>query len=199
MFYPIMLDIEDKKIVVIGGGNVGYRKAKNFLEFEGKVMVVSTDFSAKFYELKDKYGQNIILIEDNYKKEYISNGFLVVAATSSEHINRQIAIDCNDEGILCNIVDSLESSEFICPSFINKGDLVLSISTMGKCPFLSKRIRLDLEKKYSNINSEYINLLGEIRNIIISDYSYKKEELLDRCLKLSNEELEDFYKQLKGE
>lgn len=199
MFYPIMLDIEDKKIVVIGGGNVGYRKAKNFLEFEGKVMVVSTDFSAKFYELKDKYGQNIILIEDNYKKEYISNGFLVVAATSSEHINRQIAIDCNDEGILCNIVDSLESSEFICPSFINKGDLVLSISTMGKCPFLSKRIRLDLEKKYSNINSEYINLLGEIRNIIISDYSYKKEELLDRCLKLGNEELEDFYKQLKGE
>lgn len=199
MFYPIMLDIEDKKIVVIGGGNVGYRKAKNFLEFEGKVMVVSPDFSAKFYELKDKYGKNIILIEDNYKKEYISNGFLVVAATSSEHINRQIAIDCNDEGILCNIVDSLESSEFICPSFINKGDLVLSISTMGKCPFLSKRIRLDLEKKYSNINSEYINLLGEIRNIIISDYSYKKEELLDRCLKLSNEELEDFYKQLKGE
>ncbi|HHV26784.1 precorrin-2 dehydrogenase/sirohydrochlorin ferrochelatase family protein [Anaerosalibacter bizertensis] len=199
MFYPIMLDIEDKKIVVIGGGNVGYRKAKNFLEFEGKVIVISSHFSDKFCELKDKYGKNIILIEDNYKKEYISNGFLVVAATSSEHINRQIAIDCNDEGILCNIVDSLESSEFICPSFINKGDLVLSISTMGKCPFLSKRIRLDLEKKYSNINSEYINLLGEIRNIIISDYSYKKEELLDRCLKLSNEELEDFYKQLKGE
>lgn len=199
MFYPIMLNIEDKKIVVIGGGNVGYRKAKNFLEFEGKVIVISSHFSDKFCELKDKYGKNIILIEDNYKKEYISNGFLVVAATSSEHINRQIAIDCNDEGILCNIVDSLESSEFICPSFINKGDLVLSISTMGKCPFLSKRIRLDLEKKYSNINSEYINLLGEIRNIIISDYIYKKEELLDHCLKLNNEELEDFYKQLKGE
>ncbi|MCR2043694.1 precorrin-2 dehydrogenase/sirohydrochlorin ferrochelatase family protein [Anaerosalibacter massiliensis] len=199
MFYPIMLDIVDKEIVIIGGGKVGYRKARNFLEFKGKVTVISENFLEKFCELKNKNKESLTLVKDTYKKEYIYNSFLVVAATSVESINKQISKDCNDEGILCNVVDSLEDSEFICTSIVNRGDLVLSISTMGKCPFLSKKIRLDLEKQYSKIDEEYIILLGEIRNIIISKYSHRKKELLDYCLKLSKEELKTFYQELKGD
>lgn len=199
MFYPIMMNIKDKEIVIIGGGNVGYRKAQNFLEFGGKVIVISPDFFVKFFELKDKYKERLILIEDSYKKEYIDRGFLVVAATSSNHINRQISMDCHKEGILCNIVDSLDSSDFICPSFINRGDLVLSISTMGKCPFLSKRIRVELEDKYSNIDDEYIDILGEVRSTIILNYSHRKEELLQYSLSLSKEELKNFYEELRRE
>lgn len=199
MYYPIMLDIEDKEIIVIGGGKVGYRKTKNFLEFKGKVKVISPNFFPKFCELKNKYRENLVLIEDTYNKKYISNSFLVVAATFSKDINQQISKNCNEQGILCNVVDSLESSSFICPSIINKGDLVLSISTMGNSPFLNKKIRLDLEKEYSKLDEEYIELLGEARKIIISKYSHKKDELLNHCLKLSKEELKTFHKELKGE
>ncbi|QQY79551.1 precorrin-2 dehydrogenase/sirohydrochlorin ferrochelatase [Keratinibaculum paraultunense] len=200
MFYPIMLDIKNRDIVVIGGGKVGYRKATNFLNFEGKVKVISEHFFTKFYELENKYDKNIILIEDTYKKEYIKGSFLVVAATSSARINERISKDCDDEEILCNVVDSLENSNFICPSFINKGDLLLAISTMGKCPFLSKKIREDLEKRYSKIDEEYIILLGKVRNIILSKYNHKKDKLLKYCLELNKEELKDFYEELiKGE
>lgn len=197
MYYPIMLNIVDKRIVIIGGGKVGYRKAKSFLEFKGTVVVISENFIEELYNLKSIYKEKLILIKDTYNKKYINKSFLVVAATSSRDINKKIAKDCNEEEILCNVVDSLEESDFFTNSIIKKGDLILTISTMGKCPFLSKKIRLDIEKKYSNIDKDYIDLLGKIRSIIISKYNHRKKELLDLCLTLNKNELEKFYQDLK--
>lgn len=193
MFYPMMIDIKDKKILIIGGGSVAYRKAKSFLDFGGSVLVVSLEFNDDFYELAKEHEDHLTLIEDSYHECYMDDSFLVVAATSSRDINGKVKMYCDDNDILCNVVDSLEGSSYICPSIVNRDGLVVSISTMGQCPLLSKVIRKELEDKYSKYDGEYIKLLGEIRKIIIEKHSDRKEELLNYCIGLSKEELKKFH------
>ena len=86
MLYPINLEIKDMKITIIGGGDVAYRKCKNFLEFGKSVRVVSPEFIDSFELIKN----NVELIYDLYKEEYIKDSFIVVAATNNKEINKNI-------------------------------------------------------------------------------------------------------------
>lgn len=189
MFYPMMVDIKDKKILIIGGGSVAHRKAGNFLDFGGSVLVVSPEFNDGFYELAKEHEDNLTLIEDYYDEKYVEGSFLVVAATSSREINEQVRACCQDNNILCNVIDSLEGSSYICPSIVNRDGLIVSVSTMGQCPFLCKKIREEIEDSYSKYDGEYMKLLGEARKIIIKKHSDRKDELLDYCIGLSKDEL----------
>ncbi|NLX61995.1 MAG: hydroxymethylbilane synthase [Tissierellia bacterium] len=149
MFCPIMVDISNKKLLIVGGGKIAYRKAKNFLSYKANVLVVSPEFIHEFYKLEREYKGQISLIQDLYNKKYIEGAFLVVGATSSRQVNNQVAQDCHELNILCNIVDKKEESSFISPGLVKKDGLIISISTMGKFPYLSKRIKEDIANRYS--------------------------------------------------
>lgn len=192
MFFPIMIDIKEKKIVIIGGGKIGYRKAKTLLEFGGQVLVISIDFIEEFYRLKNQYGENLSFIKDNYKKEYIKDAFMIIGATSSREINNQISIDAKNMDILSNIVDSQKDSSFISQSIINRKGLIMSVSTMGKFPYLSKKIKEDIKKDYSKYDSEYMDLLENLRKIVLLDYRDEKREIFDKALKLDKDGLRNF-------
>lgn len=192
MFYPIMVDISNKKIVIVGGGEIGYRKAKNFLEFGAKIVVLSPQFIDKFYELKKEYKEQIRLINDFYKKKYIYDSFLVIGATSSRKINKQISIDSKDLNILCNIVDSKEESSFIFPAIVNREGLIVSVSTGGKFPYLCKKIKEDIDNKYSKFDKEYMDLLEKIREVILSKHKDRSQELFNYSLELDRDELRKF-------
>lgn len=187
MFYPINLKIDDMKIVIIGGGKVAYRKCMNFLAFNKKVSVISKDFVAEFEDIKDY----VHIINDTYDEKYIKDAFVVVAATNNKDINRQIGIYCREYGKLVNIVDDAGLSNFTVPSFVKRGDLLLSISTGGKSPSLSSKIRKELEVVYDESYEEYVKLLGEVRDIIIKNTIDIKERRtkLKEILDLSIEEL----------
>ena len=81
MNYPIILNLDGKEITIIGGGNIAYRKSKNFIDFGYSVKVVSLEFNEKFKVIEDK----ITLIRDEYKEKYIENSFIVVAATNNKN------------------------------------------------------------------------------------------------------------------
>lgn len=166
MLYPINIDISDIKITVIGGGEVAYRKCKNFLAFGKTVKVISKDYINKFEELKDK----LEIVNDEYKKEYLKDSFIVVAATNNKEVNRKIGIYCRENGKLVNVVDDIELSNFTVPSYVKRGDLLISISTGGKSPSLSSKIKKELEEKYDDSYEEYIDILGELRKEIIKKY-----------------------------
>ena len=187
MLYPINLELKDVEITIIGGGDVAYRKCKNFLAFGKTVKVVSNKFIDEFYKLKDK----VEMIEDVYKEDYIRNSFIVVAATNNKEINKRIGIYCRNSGKLVNVVDDIELSNYTVPSYIKRGDLLISISTGGKSPSLSSKIKKELEEKYDDSYEEYINILGKMRKEIIKnneDISLRKKKL-NELINLSLEEL----------
>ena len=187
MLYPVNIELQDLEITIIGGGEVAYRKCINFLRFEKTVKVVSNNFIDKFDELKDK----IEIIKDIYKEEYIKNSFIVVAATNDKEVNKIIGIYCRENGKLVNVVDDIKLSNFTVPSYIKRGDLLISVSTGGKSPSLSSKIKKELEGTYDDSYEEYINLLGQIRKEIINnneDISLRKKKL-NELINLNLEEL----------
>jgi precorrin-2 dehydrogenase/sirohydrochlorin ferrochelatase len=187
MLYPVNIELQDLEITIIGGGEVAYRKCINFLRFEKTVKVVSNNFIDKFDELKDK----IEIIKDIYKEEYIKNSFIVVAATNDKEVNKIIGIYCRENGKLVNVVDDIKLSNFTVPSYIKRGDLLISVSTGGKSPSLSSKIKKELEETYDDSYEEYINLLGQIRKEIINnneDISLRKKKL-NELINLNLEEL----------
>ena len=166
MLYPINIEIKDMGITIIGGGEVAYRKCKNFLEFGKRVKVISKEYINKFEELKDK----LEIINDEYREEYLKSSFIVVAATNNKEINREIGIYCRENGKLVNVVDNIELSNFTVPSYVKRGDLLISVSTGGKSPSLSSKIKKELEEKYDDSYEAYIDILGELRKEIIKKY-----------------------------
>lgn len=198
MFYPINLKLKNIEITVIGGGEVAYRKCKNFLGFGKSVKVVSENFIEKFSTIESK----VEIINDSYKEKYIKSSFIVVAATNNKEVNKKIGIYCRNNGKLVNVVDDIELSNYTVPSCVKRGDLLISISTGGNSPSLSSKIKRELENKYDNTYEEYVSLLGEIRKEIIEkieDISERKNKL-NALVNLDIEELKvikDEYKNIK--
>ena len=189
MLYPINLDIENIKITIIGGGKVAYRKATNFLDFGKKVTVVSKEFIDEF----DKIKNEIEIIYDFYNEKYIQDSFVVVAATNNKDVNYKIGTYCNKNGKLVNVVDDKELSNFTVPSYVKRGELLLSISTGGNSPSLSAKIKRELEETYDESYGEYIELLGLARKKIIKENKDIKERRkeIKTLINLSVDELKE--------
>lgn len=195
MLYPINLELKELEIIIIGGGEVAYRKCKNFIEFGKRVKVVSQDFIDKFENIID----SIEMINDVYKEEYIKSSFIVVAATNNKEINKKIGIYCKNNGKLVNVVDDIELSNYTVPSYVKRGDLLISISTGGKSPSLSSKIKREIEDQYDESYEAYIKILGELREEIIKKYtdSSVKKKMLNGLVKLSLDELKEVRKDIK--
>lgn len=185
-YYPVNLDIRNRKCLVVGGGSVGTRKAMTLLDCGAKVTVVSTDAAEQLLKLAD-YG-SIILKKRPYQTSDLDGKFLVIGATNNEDSNLQIHADAELLGILCNIADRPEACNFILPSIVNRGDLVISISTSGKSPAFAKKLRKDLERDFGNEYAEFLKLMGAIRKILLAKnhepeaHKHLFEQLINRGL-----------------
>ena len=165
-YYPVSLDIKNRKCLVVGGGSVGTRKVKTLVECGAIVTVVSPDVKEKLLELA-KSGL-IILEKRPYRKTDLDGMFLVIGTTDDEELNRQIGMDAEKLNMLCNIADRPKACNFILPSIVNRGDLTISISTSGKSPALAKRLRIELEEQFGNEYAELLQLMGAIRKKLLS-------------------------------
>lgn len=189
MFYPVNLNLNDVKITIVGGGKVAYRKAINFLNFDKKVKVVSLEFVEEFNDIKDK----IEIIKDEYRQKYIEDSFIVIAATNNKEVNREIGIYCRDKNKLVNVVDDKDLSNFTVPSYVKRGELLISVSTGGNSPSLSAKIKKELENTYDESYGEYIELLGLAREKILKENKdiQKRRLEIKELLNLSIEELKE--------
>ena len=194
MFYPVNLNLDNMEIIIVGGGNVALRKCMNFLDFGKSVTVLAPDFDSRFLEL----GNKVDLINDIFKEEYIDKFDIVVAATDDKEVNEEIACICRKKSKLINVVDSRDLSDFTVSSYVKRGDLLIGISTGGKIPALSAKIRRDLEEIYDESFAEYVDLLGELRKKFIKKYEDKTErkEVLKALVKLDIEELKEIEKNI---
>ena len=137
------------------------RKACSLLKAGAGVRIISPNLTQSLKKLVE---QNKVSWTDScYQKRYLRGSFLVIAAVSDKKINSKISHDAQKAGILVNVVDSPEESNFIVPAHISRGDLIISISTSGKAPALSKRIRKDLTKLLVPRYSKFLKTLESIR------------------------------------
>ena len=164
-FYPVNLDIKNRGCLVVGGGGVASRKAKTLAECGAIVTVVSPEFSQSLRELEKTSA--VTLICRSYETSDLDGKFLVIGATNNEDLNRRINADAESRNMLCNIADVPDICNFILPSIIRRGDLVIAVSTSGKSPAFAKKLRKDLEKNFGDEYARFLHLMGAIRNKLL--------------------------------
>jgi precorrin-2 dehydrogenase/sirohydrochlorin ferrochelatase len=165
-YYPVHLDIKNRRCLVVGGGAVGTRKVNTLLKCGAGVTVVSPAPTAQLKKLAAE--GSISLRERAYQSADLKDMFLVMGATDDDKLNRQISQDAEHIGILCNIADRPEACNFILPSVVQRGDLVITISTSGQSPALAKRLRRKLEAQFGEEYSDFLHLMGAIRKKLLS-------------------------------
>ena len=176
-YYPILLNIQDKKCLVVGGGNVAWRKVCSLKDAGARVTVVSPEFCP---EMEKESG--IERIQQKYDEGFLNGVLVVVASTDDEEVNKKVYYDAVKRGILVNVVDRPEFCSFIVPATISRGDLNISISTGGASPALARNIRENLEKQFGDEYGEFAKLLSETRRKILSEISNEsiRRDILQR-------------------
>ena len=164
-YYPIHLDIKDRNCLVVGGGAVGTRKVNTLLECGARVSVVGPDPTPQLCRLASE--ESITLKKRAYRSDDLGGMFLVIGATDDEALNRRISEDAEQSQILCNIADRPEVCNFILPSIIRRGDLVITISTSGKSPALAKHLRQELQTQFGREYADFLILMGAIRQKLL--------------------------------
>jgi len=163
-YYPIYLNVANRRCVVVGGGDVAERKVQRLLECGARVVVIGRALTPAL-EIMIKDGL-IDRIDGDYNEAHLHDAFLVIGATDKEEVNARISEDAREKGIMVNIVDDPEKCDFILPSLFQRGDLTVAISTGGKSPALAKKMREELEGLYGPEYLVLLNLLGAIREKI---------------------------------
>ena len=144
---------------------MGTRKVNTLLECGARVTVVSPRPSQQLTELAAEGA--IKLCRRAYQSADVEGAFLVIGATDDEGLNQQISSDAALTNTLCNIADRPEVCNFILPSIIQRGDLVITISTSGKSPALAKQLRQKLETQFGKEYAEFLLLMGAIRKKLL--------------------------------
>jgi len=161
-YYPILLNIQGKKCLIVGGGKVALRKAQMLVEHGANVVIVSPAFCPELNQLvKDG---NIQAIHRDYETEDLNDSFMVVAATDDIKTNERIAAEARKIGILVNVVDKPDISDFIVPSYFRRGDIIVAVSTSGRSPALARKIRGELERDFKAEYAQLAVIASEVRN-----------------------------------
>jgi precorrin-2 dehydrogenase/sirohydrochlorin ferrochelatase len=183
-YYPINVNIKGKRCLIVGGGQVAERKVEGLLKAGAKVVVISSRLTPKLKRLSDRgIIRNIVR---NYRKGDLKGAVLAFGATNDPGINRRILREAREESVLLNAVDDPQNCDFTIPSMVSRGDLLISISTGGKSPALSQKIRKELEKNYGKEYEALLSLLSAVRERLVGMADSKQNKAKFKKLVNSN-------------
>jgi len=166
-YYPVFLNLESKRCLVVGAGGVGKRKIVSLLD-SGAALVTVIDTREPDSAMESILTRdNVEFFCRNFNDDDVDGKFLVIACTSSKHLNDRISRLCADSEILCNIADQPEAGNFIVPSTVKRGDLTLAVSTSGKSPAMTKRIRLNLQELFGEEYAGVLTVMGRLRPLLL--------------------------------
>lgn len=170
--YPVMLNLENRRVVIIGGGDVALRKARDLLEACARVLVIAPQVHNDIKALAGAYGACLEILQRPYQPGDLADAALVFAATSSAEVNRAVFKEAQDRNIFINAVDDPPNCSFFIPSFVKRGDLILALSTSGKSPAMAARLRREIEKHIPEDIELMLTALGEIRTLLKEGAEY---------------------------
>lgn len=160
-YYPIYIDIEDRDVVIVGGGNVCARKAETMMKYGARVTIVSPEFTE---EMEQWARDGVLAIRrKEYEETDLDGASMVIASTDDQCVNARVARDCRRRKIPVNVVDVTHLCEFIVPAIVERGSIQIAVSTGGKSPALARTLKEDLQKFVGPEYDEINQVLGTLR------------------------------------
>ncbi len=139
-YLPIFADIRGKLCLVVGGGEVGKRKAGVLLEAGAKVRLVAPQIEPGLSEM-----EGVQAINARFEAHHLEGVTLVIAATNDRSVNRQVSELARSRNIPVNVVDDPELCSFIMPAILDRSPLMVAFSSGGASPVLTRMMRGKLE------------------------------------------------------
>ncbi|MBE0479438.1 MAG: bifunctional precorrin-2 dehydrogenase/sirohydrochlorin ferrochelatase [Dehalococcoidia bacterium] len=160
-YYPLFLNLQDRKCVVVGGGEVAERKVTSLIDHGASVTVISSSLSPGLAKLAAE--GKIQVRSRDYRDGDLSGAILAIAATDDSSVNKNVACEGHECGVLTNVVDSPDDCQFIVPAIVRRGDITVAISTGGTSPALARKLRTKLEEFLGPGYSSLAALVSEVR------------------------------------
>lgn len=188
-YFPMFVDMTERECLIVGGGNVAYRKVIVMLDFGAKVTVVAEDICDELRKLtiddiasEDKtssYTANkenrITFIKRRFERKDCDGMEMVIAATDDNALNHEIAEYCKANGIMVNAVDQKADCSFIFPSYIKEKNLVAAFSSGGNSPVLTQYLKGKEQEVLTPFLGELNEYMGQIREKVIAQYDTEAE------------------------
>lgn len=164
MPYPIVLDLPGKRCVVVGAGLVAERRVLGLVAEGAKVVVVAPQATEAIVKLAD---EGLIAWERGaYSPNVLDGAILAFAATDSAEVNAEVARDGAANNVLVCRTDDAAQGDFITPASIQRGDLLIAISTGGNSPTLAAILKERLQREFGTEWSAWTELFGRLRPIL---------------------------------
>lgn len=162
-YFPAYLKMDDKRVLIVGGGNISHEKLVHLLDFTNNIALISKEFSEKILKIIKENG--LKYYQKEYQKGDIKGFDIVIVAIDDIKLQKDIYNEAKSLHILCNAVDSVKYCDFIFPSYIKKGDLIISVSTSGSSPAVAKYLRRYIQKKIPNDIDNFLKKLKHLREV----------------------------------
>lgn len=143
-FLPIFFGLEQKSVLIIGGGKIALAKLETIFEYTDEVTVISDEFDQELLNFSKE--NNIAIMKDKYHKKYLSNFDIIIATTDDFSLNQEVSKDGKNLKKIVNIVDNAAISDFIFGSIVTRDDLTIAIGSGGLSPVLTRIIKQKIEK-----------------------------------------------------
>ncbi|HYS94643.1 MAG TPA: bifunctional precorrin-2 dehydrogenase/sirohydrochlorin ferrochelatase, partial [Candidatus Acidoferrales bacterium] len=160
-YYPVALDLRDRLCLVVGGGPVAEAKVEGLLEAGARVTVVSPEVTEPLAAWA--IDGRIIHRPHEYRADDLDGQQLVFSATDRRKVTEAVAAEARRRGLWVNAADDPAFCDFLLPSVLRRGRLVVAVSTGGASPALAARVRRDLEAYFAPEYDELVELAAEVR------------------------------------
>lgn len=148
----MFVDLSDKNIIVIGGGNIATRRVKTLLQFTRNIKVIAPRMTQELMEL-GKAGKIEALMRP-VKRSDLSFAYMVLAATNDWKVNDEIYRICKEEGIYVNVADSKDKCDFYFPGVYVEDEIVIGITASGQDHKKARKLRIAIEQALEEMTGE---------------------------------------------
>ncbi len=167
--FPLCINLEDKRFLIVGYGRIAKRKLKAISEFTRNITVISKEGAEGLAR------EGIKVVNKCFDDKDLEGFDFVITATGSREQDEAIVAACKSRGIPVNAADDREECDFFLPGIIKRGDLVVSVSTSGNSPAYSKHLREQIEDIIPDNIEKMLDIMGELRKSLPSKVESQKE------------------------
>ena len=157
-YFAAFLDLRGRRCLVVGGGQIGERKARALLDCGARVTIVSPSLTPGLGALVAS--GRLVHRARPFRRSDPRGFVLAVAATGDPRVDRVVALAARRWRALANVVDRPQHCDFIVPAMLRRGELQIAVSTGGRSPAIAREIRRRLERFFS---PEYGELISRSR------------------------------------
>ena len=161
-YFPAFLDIRGRPCLIVGGGDIAFRKVRLLSKAGATLTIVAPDINDLLFNFAGEKGHR--LVKRKFRSSDVLGNWLVVSATGKTAVEASVFKSAQDANIFCNGVDSVTNCSYITPAIVDRNPVIVAISSGGAAPVLARKLRSQIEMMLPNGISQLATLARNWRD-----------------------------------